>query len=130
MIENWIVSKLDTLETLGGQVWPVATPVGSAPAPFCIFAPQGSVPTVDLGGNVIFRTDTVKVTLFDDDYDRLTSLAAAAETALAVQQAPAEGGYIFSSTVQQTDPDSFDLTVELLCRTVLVTVRYWRETDG
>lgn len=130
MIENWIVSKLDTLEALGGQVWPVATPVGSAPAPFCIFVPQGSVPTVDLSGNVIFRTDTVKVTLFDDDYDRLVSLAAAAETALTVQQTPAEGGYIFSSAVQQTDPDGFDLIVEQLCRTVLVTVRYWRETDG
>lgn len=130
MIENWIVSKLDTLETLGGQVWPASTPVGSAPVPFCVFAPQSSVPTADLSGNVIFRTDTVKVTLFDDDYDRLVSLAAAAETALTVQQTPAEGGYIFSSTVQQTDPDGFDLTVEQLCRTVLVTVRYWRETDG
>ena len=52
------------------------------------------------------------------------------QLALTVQQAPAEGGYIFSSAVQQTDPDGFDLTVELLCRTVLVTVRYWRETDG
>lgn len=130
MIENWIVSKLDTLEALNGQVWPASTPVGSAPVPFCVFAPQSSVPTADLSGNVIFRTDTVKVTLFDDDYDRLVSLAAAAETALTVQQAPAEGGYIFSSTVQQTDPDGFDLIVEQLCRTVLVTVRYWRETDG
>lgn len=130
MIENWIVSKLDTLEALGGQVWPASTPVGSAPVPFCVFAPQSSVPTADLNGNVIFRTDTVKVTLFDDDYDRLVSLAAAAETALTVQQVPAEGGYIFSSAVQRTDPDGFDLTVELLCRTALVTVRYWRETDG
>lgn len=130
MIGSWIVSKLGTLLDLGGQVWPIASPVGSAAPPFCIFSPQRSTPTLDLSGAVVFRTDTVKITIFDDDYDRLSALSAAAEAALSVQQTAAAGGYIFSADVQQAEPDSFDLTVELLCRTLLVTVRYWRDTDG
>ncbi len=125
MIEKWIVDRLSALESLNEQCYPVAAPVGSAEPPFAIYSPQSSTITADLSGEEAYRTDIIKVTLFDEDYDRLITNAEAAAEALTVVQEDAGDVFIFSSSTQRTEADAFDLTMEMECRTLTVTVRYW-----
>lgn len=126
MIENWIVSKLDTLAALNHQVYPPSTPIGGAAPPFAVYTRENASLVVDLSGGPVLWTDRVKIVLFDDDADRLYATEAEVEKLMTVTQEDGGDIYIFSAMAQQTEPDGMDLSLELLARTVTVTIRYWR----
>lgn len=125
MVETYIVSKLDTIAELHNQAYPSAAPVGDCDPPFSIYSVVDSVPTNDLSGEPAYYTDTIRVHFLGDDNDVLCSLIKAAEKVLSVRCEEWEEFYIFSSSVSG-EPDGFDMNMNMLRKTVLVTVRYWR----
>lgn len=126
MVESFLVSKLDTIPELSGQIYPTAAPVGSCQPPFAIYTMSGSVPTRDLYGDVVYILDTIRVDLYGDDCDVLCVLAAAAENAVFAECEEYGDIYIFSSSSARGEPDGFDMNMELHRKTLSVAVRYWR----
>lgn len=126
MIEAWLVSKLDTIPDLAGQIYPAAAPVGSCVPPFAIYTVMTHTPTRDLSQEVAYYTDTIRIDLYHDDYDVLCALAAQTEALLTVQCEDQGDLYIFSCTASGGDPDGFDLNMELHRKTLIATVQYWR----
>lgn len=129
MIESYVVSKLDTITALSGQIYPTAAPVGDCTPPFAIYTVMTHVPTRDMAQKIAFYTDTVRIDLYHDDYDALCAMAAGVEKLLTLQCEDLEYLYIFSCSASGGDPDGFDLTMELHRKTLLVTVRYWMEVS-
>ena len=126
MVESYIVSKLDTLPELSGQIYPAAAPVGSCVPPFSIYTVMTHVPTRDMAQEIAYYTDTIRIDLYHDDYDALCAMAAEAEDLLTVQCEDLGDLYIFSCAASGGDPDGFDLNLELHRKTLIATVQYWR----
>lgn len=130
MIESWLVSKLDTIDELGGQVYPVAASVGDTVAPFAIYSIQSSNVSTCLDGSPAFWTDTIRLSVFDHDHDRLAFVTNLIEQALRHSYGEESDLFIFHVRVQQREPDSFDLTMAIAVRPLLITAIYWRNVDG
>lgn len=126
MVEDYIVSKLNAVCDLSGQIYPTAAPVGDCNSPFVIYTVMSSVPTRDLSGDIVSILDTIRVDLYSDDYDALCSLAQTVEDALTSECEEYEDLYIFYSHVSRGEADGFDMNMELHRKTISVTVRYWR----
>lgn len=126
MIENYIVSKLDTIQALRGHAYPTAAPVGECKPPFAIYTILGHTPTRDIYDNLIYYTDTVRVDLYHDDNDALGAIAAEAEAAMGAQNQEFEDMYIYSCTATGSDPDGFDMNLAMHRKTLSVAVQYWR----
>ena len=66
-IEQWIVSRLDTIQNLTGQNFPTVSPTGDEEPPFCLYTLVSETSEADLsGGDDIRRTST---TLNAKDFD-------------------------------------------------------------
>lgn len=126
VVENYIVSKLDTITALSGQVYPTAAPVGDCAPPFAIYTLLQHVTTRDLYGELAYYTDTVRVDLYHNDNDTLCSIAAEAESCMAAQCEEFGDMYIYSCSASGGDPDGFDRNMELHRKTVDVNIQYWR----
>lgn len=126
MCEDYIVSKLNAVCDLSGQIYPTAAPVGDCDPPFAIYTVMSSVPTRDLSGDTVSILDTIRVDLYGDDYDALCALALTVGDALTAKCEEYEDLYIFYSHVARGEPDGFDMNMELHRKTLTVAVRYWR----
>lgn len=126
MVESYIVSKLETIAALAGQIYPTSAPVGDCVPPFAIYTHMGSSINRDLAGEVLFYLDTIRIDLYSDDYDALCVLAAEAEQALFAECEENEDLYVFSCSASGGDPDGFDMNMELHRKTLIAAVRYWR----
>lgn len=126
MIESYIVSKLDTIPELAGQAYPAEAPVGDCTPPFSIYTVMTHVSTRDMGQELAYYTDTIRIDLYHDDYDAMCVLAAEVEKTLTVQCEDLDDLYIFSCNASGGDPDGFDLNLELHRKALIATVQYWR----
>lgn len=126
MVEDYIVSKLNTVCDLSEQIYPTAAPVGDCDPPFVIYTVMSSVPTHDLYGDIVSILDTIRVDLYSDDYDALCALAQTVEDALTSECVEYEDLYIFYSHVSRGEADGFDMNMALHRKTLSVAVRYWR----
>lgn len=126
MVEDYILSKLNTICDLSRQIYPTAAPVGDCHPPFVIYTVMSSVPTWDLSGDIVSILDTIRVDLYSDDYDALCALAQTVEDALTSKCEEYEDLYIFYSHVSRGEADGFDMNMELHRKTLSVAVRYWR----
>lgn len=125
-IDEFIVSKLDTVEALRGRVFPTAAQVGDLAPPFAIFRVTKEDYETDLNGDIGPRTATIRIELFDDDNDRLCDTLAAAEAALQASDEDLDDIYIYTSSAQRGDEDDLDMTLDLLVKNLTATVVYWR----
>lgn len=126
MIEAYIVSKLDTIPALSGQIFPAAAPVGECTPPFSIYTPMRRTPNRDMQGEIVFYSDTIRVDFYHDDFDSLCDLTAAAEKVLWAENEDQGELYVFSCRASGGDPDGFDLNLEMHRKTLIVSAQYWR----
>lgn len=126
MIEQYLVSKLGTIEHLQEQVYPTAAPIGDIEPPFCIYTRVSGNITRDLSGNPIFYTDVFRLDLTGEDNDTLCALAQLAVDILNETNTDAGDAYIFSASAEPGAPDGFDMTIEAHRRSITYTVSYWR----
>lgn len=125
-LEEFIVSRLDTVEELRGKVFPTAAPVGDLDPPFAIFRVTKEEYESELDGDIGIRTAMVRIEFFDDDNDRLCAVLEAAEKALKVDSEDLDDIYIYSSRARRGDEDDLDLTLDMLVKNLTATVVYWR----
>lgn len=126
MIEKFLVSELDTLEKLNGQLYPVAAPVGELEGSFCIYTRVSGDIQRDLEENPVFYRDIFRLDLYNDDTDALFALEQAAINHLKKTNVEFGDIYIFSALAAPGAPDGFDLTMEINQRSLSYTVTYWR----
>ena len=125
-IEEFVVSRLDTVEGLRGKVFPTAAPVGDTEAPFAIFRVTKEDQETDMDGEIGVRTAVIRVEFFDDDNDRLCSLLAEAQEAMRAGDEDLGDIYIYRSLSARGEEDDLDQTLDLLIKNLTVTVDYWR----
>lgn len=126
MIEQYLVSKLGTIEQLQGQIYPTAAPIGDIEPPFCIYSRVSGSVERDLSGEPLFYTDVYRLDLSGDDNDALCELAQTATDTLQETNKDAGDFYIFSAFAAPGAGDGFDLTIEAHRRSLAYTVTYWR----
>ena len=126
MIDQYLVSKLGTIEQLSGQVYPTAAPIGDITPPFCIYSRVSGTVERDLAGEPVFYTDVYRIDLSGDDNDALCDLAQVATDLLNETNVDAGDFYIFSAYAAPGAGDGFDLTIEAHRRSLAYTVNYWR----
>lgn len=124
-LETYIVNKLDTLPELSAQIFPTAALVGDCEPPFAIYTPLSSAPDTDLAGDILSVLARVRIDLYGQDYDALCALAEKVPPALRVENAQFGDMYIFYSKAAPSEPDGFDLTMELHRKTLEAAIRYW-----
>nr|DAG63267.1 MAG TPA: tail component [Bacteriophage sp.] len=124
-LETYIVNKLDTLPELSAQIFPTAALVGDCEPPFAIYTPLSSSPDTDLAGDIMSVLARVRIDLYGQDYDALCALAEKVPSALRAENAQFGGMYIFYSKAASSEPDGFDLTMELHRKTLEAAIRYW-----
>lgn len=124
-IEEFIVSRLDTMEALRGRCFPTAANVGDTEPPFALFRVTGEEYASDLDGDAGIRTATVRIEIFDDDNDRLCALLESAEQALKAESEDLDEIYIYSSRARRGE-DDFDPTLDVNVKSLTATVVYWR----
>ena len=125
-IEEFIVSRLDTIEALRGRGYPTAAQVGDTDPPFAIFRVTREDYENELDGGIGIRTAIVRIEFFDDDNNRLCAVLEAAETALKADSADLDDIYIYSSRARRGDEDDLDGTLDLFVKNLTATVVYWR----
>ena len=125
-IEEFIVSRLDTIEALRGRGYPTAAQVGDTDPPFALFGVTREDYENELDGGIGIRTAIVRIEFFDDDNDRLCAALEAAETALKADSADLDDIYIYSSRARRGDEDDLDGTLDLFVKNLTATVVYWR----
>lgn len=125
-IEEFVVSRLDTVEGLRGKVFPTAAPVGGTEAPFAIFRMTKEDQETDMDGEIGVRTAVIRVEFFDDDNDRLCSLLDEAQEAMRAGDEDLGDIYIYRSLSARGEEDDLDQTLDLLIKNLTVTVDYWR----
>lgn len=124
-IEEFIVSRLDTMEALRGRCFPTAANVGDTEPPFALFRVQSEEYATTLDGDLGVRTATARIELFDDDNDRLCQLLAAAEDAMRTDSEDLDEIYIYSSRARRGE-DDFDPTLDANVKALTATIVYWR----
>ena len=97
-VDEWIVSKLDTIERLRDHVFPTAAPAGDLSGPFAIFRLSKEDVARDIDGSAGIRTAVFRIEFFDHDNDALCALVAEAEDVLCQGTGEdAEGIYVYFS---------------------------------
>lgn len=125
-IEEFVVSRLDTIDALRGRCYPTAARAGDTEPPFVLFRVAQETYASDLDGDAGVRTATVQIELLDADNDRLCQLQQAAEAALRVVNGDFEDIYVYSSRAQRGEQDDLDMTLDLFVKNLTATVVYWR----
>lgn len=127
-VDEWIVSKLDTIERLRDHVFPTAAPAGDLSGPFAIFRLSKEDVARDIDGSAGIRTAVFRIEFFDNDNDALCALVAEAEGVLCQGTGEdAEGIYVYFSRAERGDEDDCDQTLDMLVKNLTVTVSYWRD---
>ena len=126
MIEQYLVSKLGTIEQLQGQIYPTAAPIGDIEPPFCIYSRVSGSVERDLSGEPLFYTDVYRLDLSGGDNDALCELAQTVTDTLQTTNEDAGDFYIFSAFAAPGAGDGFDLTIETHRRSLAYTITYWR----
>lgn len=126
MIEPYLVSKLDTISSLGGQCYPVAAPVGDVNPPFCLYTRVSGDILRDLSEDPVYYQDVFRLDLYGDDVDALFALEQAVIDSLTQNNVEVGDMYIFSAEAAPGSQDGFDLSMEMHRRSVFYTVTYWR----
>ena len=126
MIEKYLVSELGTIEALGGQLYPVAAPVGDVEGLFCIYTRVAGEVQRDLMGEPVFCRDTYRLDLCGEDTDILFELECSLIDTLTKNNVDFDEMYIFSAVATPGAPDGFDVSLETFHRSVAYTVTYWR----
>lgn len=126
MIEKFLVSELGTIDTLNGQAYPVAAPIGDTEGAFCIYTRVSGDIQRDLSGDPVFYRDGYRLDLYDDDTDLLFALEQTVIDRLTKNNVEFDDIYIFSAEAAPGAPDGFDLTIETHQRSISYTVTYWR----
>ena len=127
MIEQYLVSKLDTIEDLVGKCYPTAAPVGDTGPPFCIYRRVSGTIERDLADDPVYYRDVFRLDLFGDDMDALCALEAAVIATMTEQCVDAgDTLYIFNAVAAPGAQDGFDMAMEIHQRSVAYTVTYWR----
>ena len=126
MIDQYLVSKLDTIADLQGQIYPTAAPVGDIEPPFCIYTRVSGEIERDLSGDPVFYRDVFRLDLCGEDNDALVALEAAVTAVLTENGIDADGLYIFSAVAAPGSPDGFEMSLEAHRRSIAYTVTYWR----
>lgn len=130
MIEQYLVSELDTIPELTGKNYPVAAPVGETEPPFCLYTRISSEIQRDLYGEPVFFRDVFQLDLFWDDMDALCQLEQDVIQRLKNECVDVgDGLYIFSVTAAP-GADGFDMNMEIHRRSVACTLTYWRWVNG
>ena len=126
MIEEFLVSELDTIPGLNGQFYPSAAPVGDVEPPFCLYSRISGSITRDLNGDPVFYRDVYRLDLIGDDNDDLCLLETEMIAQLSKTNIEFENLYIFSAEASPGDPDGFDLSLEAHRKSLSYAVTYWR----
>ncbi len=126
MIEEFLVSELDTIPGLNGQFYPAAAPVGDVEPPFCLYSRISGSIQRDLNGDPVFYRDMYRLDLIGDDNDALCQLATAMTAQLSKTNIDSGDVYIFSAEVSPGNPDGFDLSLEAHRKSLSYAVTYWR----
>ena len=126
MIEEFLVSELDTIPGLNGQFYPSAAPVGDVEPPFCLYSRISGSITRDLNGDPVFYRDVYRLDLIGDDNDDLCLLGTGMIAQLSKTNIEFENLYIFSAEASPGDPDGFDLSLEAHRKSLSYAVTYWR----
>lgn len=129
-VEQWLVSRLDTVDALRGSSYPTATPVGDEKTPFAIYTMEKDTIDRDMDGtDEGVRRAKIRLDLFDDDNDRLWELVPKVRTALRCEDSEWENLYIFSA-YGDLDGKGVDLRDWAYVQTIIVLVTYWDGGDG
>lgn len=126
MIEQYIVSRLDTIGNLNSKSYPVAAPVGDEALPICLYRRTSGDILRDLSGEPLLYKDVFRMDLLGDDMDVLCTLEHAVINTLSEQNVDAGDVYIYSGVAAPGTEDGFDLPTDTLWRSVTYTVTYWR----
>ena len=122
MIEQYIVSELNTFHQFKNQLYPAAAPVGDDEPPFCIYTRVSGDVQRDLSGDPVYYRDVFRL----DDTDALFALEQEMIAGLSKVNVDAGDVYIFSAEAAPGSADGFDLTMELHMRSISYTITYWR----
>lgn len=127
-VSKWLVSKLDTVETLESKCFPTAAPVGDTVPPFAIYTAQKEDVDRDLNDDDGIRRAKIRLDLFDDDNDRLGELTAQVQRAVVTRDEDIDALYIYHAWADLKDA-GFDLRMETHVQTLEVNVIYWRDEE-
>ena len=126
MIYEYLLGRLDTVEVLHQQIYPVAVCVDDVAPPLALYKFQNSTPTRDLNGNIHHWTDTIDVIILGPDYGQLHEIARQVREAVtAVSNLDTGyGEYLFSAECFDIEPEGYDLEIQTLSKSVRC-VLYW-----
>ena len=124
-VEQWLVSKVDTVDTLTRKCFPTAAPVGDTVPPFAIYTGQAENVDRDMDSDGVRRAK-IRLDLFDTDNDRLGELTARVQAAVLARDEDIDNLYIYHAWAETKDK-GFDLRLETHVQTLELNVIYWRE---
>lgn len=125
-IEQWMVSRLDTIENLTGQNFPTVSPTGDEEPPFCLYTLVSETSEADLSGGDDIRRAKVQLALFDNDNDRLNDVTRQARKALRCEDVEADDLYIYGTSTTLHAKD-FDMRLDMHVQPVIADVVYWQK---
>lgn len=123
-LESFLVSRLDTIDSLRGGCFPTAAPVGDTEPPFAIYALTEETEDAELGGSDGIKQAKVRLDLFDGDNDRLGMLTRQVQQALLCADLETDPLYIYHSYADLREK-GFDLRTEMQVQTLECRAVYW-----
>ena len=127
MIYEYLLGRLDTVEELQQQIYPVAVCIDGKAPPLAIYKFIDSDPTVDLSGEIHHVTDTIDVTILSPDYEQLHRIGAAVMAAVTENSNldTGYGEYLFSAQChEQPEPEGFEADIQMMSKTIRCTLRW------
>lgn len=126
MIYEYLLGRLDTVEELQQQIYPVAVCIDDVAPPLAIYKFIDSDPVTDLSGEIHHVTDTIDVTILSPDYEQLHRIGGAVMAAVTENSNldTGYGEYLFSAECSEPEPEGFDPDIQMMSKTIRCTLRW------
>lgn len=126
MIYEYLLGRLDTVEELQQQIYPVAVCIDDVAPPLAIYKFGGSDPVTDLGGEIHHIVETIDVVILSPDYEQLHRIGAAVMAAVTENSNldTGYGEYLFSAECSEPEPEGFDPDIQMMSKTIRCTLRW------
>lgn len=123
MIYNFLKGRLESVDALGGNVFPTGACIDDVEGAFAVYTFKEQTSVKDLSGEVHHYRDVILVDFLGKVYDDLHEIYCQVQEALDVNNYDTGNGeYIFSVDCISPEPDSHDLETGLLRRSMQVTI--------
>lgn len=120
--ENVLFAALESVPEISSRVYPLAAPEGCGRS-FAVYRQVSDTPFRLITGSAGINNATFSVALISDQYSELLNITAAVIVALEA----IEEDFILSVTVEEEDPEAYEVDADLFNTAVTVQMMYRKE---